>query len=75
LVKVLLQVQHGKKTTTTISSAPPGCSISEVVAGKTYITKTSSSGKASLRILLSKAGVLRVTIGGTQFKPNSADVT
>jgi|GEM_PF-5991352 len=77
LVKVPLQVRHGTKMVTAISSAPPGCSISEFVAGKTFSTKASSSGTATVRVKVSTVGVLSVTvtIDGTKFTPYSVDVT
>jgi hypothetical protein len=77
LVKVPLQVRHGTKMVTTISSAPPDCKVSEVVAGKTYRTTASNSGKATLRVKVTTVGVLSVTvtIDGTKFKPYSVDVT
>jgi hypothetical protein len=77
LVRVPLQVQHGTKMVTTISSAPPGCSISESVGGKIYTAKASGSGTATLRVMLSTIGVLSVTvtIDGTRFTPYSVDVT
>lgn len=70
-------VPHGSDIKVSVSSAPPGCSISVWASGKTYTTKASRAGKATVKIKTSSAGsiTVRVTIDGSQFAPQSVDVT
>jgi hypothetical protein len=76
-VNVPLQVAHGSKETTSIAFAPPGCQIIESFSGRSYSTKASRSGGATLRVKASKVGAMSLilTIDGTQFAPFSMDVT
>lgn len=76
-VVVPSMVPHGSDIKVSVSSAPPGCSISVWASGTTYTAKASSAGMATVKIKTSAAGTitLRVTIDGSQFTPQSVDVT
>jgi Fibronectin type III domain len=76
-VRIPEQVVHRSALITSVSYAPPKWLISELVSGKTYSTRTTNSGGATLRAKVGAVGVLDVivTINGTKFAAVSVDVT
>jgi hypothetical protein len=76
-VSVPLQVEKNETMVISISRALPGCPISMSVSGKTYTTKASKAGTATIKAKVTAVGVLTVkaTIDGTIFKPYSVEVT
>jgi hypothetical protein len=76
-VVIPLQVAKGKELITSVALAPPGCSVSETVSGKTISSTANSSGAATVKIRARSIGVLHLTlkIGGTSFKPYYVEVT